>query len=154
MKNFRKCKICGVDNIPSQSFYCLNCRKLVDKASKGKRRIGRKVAAQALKLARRKGKKGFYCHYTDVEVLVDKKYEGSPRYINFDHRTPGKNDDIVISTALINDMKTDMSEEEFKNIVNELDRHFRNRKSIFNQEIFNNLKHYKRNISIAQLLTA
>jgi hypothetical protein len=47
-----------------------------------------------------------------------------PRYITFDHRTPRQEDDIVVAAACINDMKSDLSEDEFKGIVVQLARRF------------------------------
>jgi len=45
-----------------------------------------------------------------------------PRYITFDHRIPRQEDDIVVAAACINDMKSDLSEDEFKAIVVQLAR--------------------------------
>ncbi len=49
---------------------------------------------------------------------------GSPRYITLDHRTPGREDDIVIAASVINDMKTHMDDEVFRKVVIRLAEHF------------------------------
>jgi len=64
----------------------------------------------------------FRCYYSGVR-LVDND-SGSPRYITLDHRTPGNEEDIVIAASLINDMKTHMNEDAFREIVAKLADHF------------------------------
>jgi len=64
----------------------------------------------------------FRCFYSGVSLVENDS--GHPRYITLDHRTPRNEEDIVISSSLINDMKTYMNEEAFKEIVIALARHF------------------------------
>lgn len=137
-----KCEICKKIAISSKHKYCSDCNKLIIKANR--RGIGRKIAFRALKSAQRKGKEGFYCHYTGIRLALKKKDAGKPWYISFDHRVPRKKDDIVVSACLINDMKTDMDEEEFERLVEELCKHFKNKRYIFKPKVLM-LKYYKRN---------
>ena len=42
---------------------------------------------------------------------------GSPFYRSIDHRTPGNRDDLVLCCLFVNEMKCDLNEDEFKEIV-------------------------------------
>ncbi len=65
---------------------------------------------------------GFSCHYSGVRLMEDNAR--SPRYLTFDHRTPRKENDIVVCAALINDMKSDLDETElWETATNLLDHH-------------------------------
>ncbi len=61
--------------------------------------------------------------------------------MSFDHRTPREEDDIVVTAACINDMKTDMSENEFRAVVIALSKVFQG--GIIDEKIFN-LTYWKR----------
>ena len=65
--------------------------------------------------------KGFRCYYTGV--LLEQTDRSSPWYMTFDHRIPGRKGDLVLCAAWVNDMKTRLSEEEFRAVIMELDRH-------------------------------
>jgi hypothetical protein len=83
--------------------------------------------------------KHFKCFYSGIELEeIDSK---NPRYITFDHRTPRDEDDIVVTAACINDMKTDMSESEFRAAVVALSKVFQG--GVIDAEVFN-LKYWKR----------
>lgn len=77
---------------------------------------------RALKTAWDPKLKAFRCHYTGV-VLEEEDHK-DPLYLTFDHRTPRQEDDIVIAAACINDMKSDLTEDEFKSVVKQLARRF------------------------------
>jgi len=64
-----------------------------------------------------------------------------PRYLTFDHRTPRQEGDVVVAAAVINDMKSDMTEEEFKRMIILLANHFNG--GSFDEGAFD-LKHWKR----------
>ena len=64
-----------------------------------------------------------------------------PRYVTFDHRTPRKEGDIVLAAAAINDMKSDMSEREFRSMVAQLAERFSG--GMFEEKAFK-LKFWKR----------
>ena len=81
----------------------------------------------------------FRCYYSGVRLVEDNP--GSPRYLTFDHRTPGLEEDIVVATAAVNDMKSDMSEGEFREVVGQLASRFSGR--TFDEGAFN-LKYWKR----------
>ena len=53
----------------------------------------------------------YICHYTKIPLDMDDPK--SPRYCVFDHWIPGDPKRIVLTTALVNDMKTEQTEDEF-----------------------------------------
>jgi hypothetical protein len=63
-----------------------------------------------------------HCYYT--EVIIDEDNPKSWRYISYDHKTPGKPGDLVVTCQLVNFMKKDLDEEEFIAAVNMLAAHF------------------------------
>ena len=66
---------------------------------------------------------GFVCYYTGMRLNLDNP--NSPWYLVFDHwnpRDPGK---IVVTSALVNKMKSDLTEEEFWYFIRQLANHFR-----------------------------
>jgi len=65
----------------------------------------------------------FRCYYSGVRLV--EYNSGSPRHITLDHRTPRNEEDIVIAASLINDMKSNMDEKTFKEIVTALADHFK-----------------------------
>ena len=81
----------------------------------------------------------FKCYYSGV--VLEEINSKSPLYVSFDHRTPRDEDDIVVAAACINDMKTDMSEIEFRAVVIALSKAFQG--GTIDEKIFN-LKYWKR----------
>ncbi len=65
----------------------------------------------------------FICNYTQMKLDLDNPK--SFRYLVFDHYIPGDPHKIVLTSALINTMKTDLLEDEFKDAVCQLADHFR-----------------------------
>ena len=53
-----------------------------------------------------------------VRLVEDDHHD--PLYLTFDHRTPRDEDDVVVCAALINDMKSDTSEAEFREVIRQL----------------------------------
>jgi len=95
---------------------------------------------RALKDSRKQN--GFFCHYSGVKLVEDDPR--SSRYLTFDHRTPKREDDIVVCAALINDMKSDMDENEFWNMVAKLlDYHLKQSPPI-EEALFDGLRFIKR----------
>ena len=77
---------------------------------------------EAMKRSWRHEDERFHCYYTGV--ALDTSNPKSPRYFAFDHRTPRMENDIVVASQLINDMKSDLTEPEFKRLVVELANRF------------------------------
>lgn len=129
------CDICGSDKHPYAHF-CKRCKKLVDRVDIRKK-ADKDARAKALKEAWEG--EAFSCYYTGVKLVEDNPKD--PRYLTFDHRTPRIESDVVVTAALINDMKTDMTEDEFKATVIQLNSRFAG--GSFDGSVFD-LKYWKR----------
>lgn len=135
MNDFEICEICGKRKHPVAN-YCTRCRNLIDRVDI-RRKPDKKARAQALKQAW--DGEGFRCYYSGVRLVEDNPKE--PRYITFDHRTPRQERDVVVAAMVVNDMKSDMTEDEFKAMTIQLANHFKG--GIFDDSVFK-LKHWKR----------
>ncbi len=136
MSSIRKCIICCDDLSNPQAKYCSRCRKIVSRIDT-RRKYNREARIEALQNAW--DGKVFRCYYTDIELIEDNHKD--PRYLTYDHRTPRQEEDIVIVAQAINDMKSDMTDGEFRRMVIQLARRFDGGR--FNKGAFN-LKHWKR----------
>jgi hypothetical protein len=63
----------------------------------------------------------FRCHYTGI-TLIDA--HGSRRSATWEHVTPGDESSVVLVADVVNKMKGDLTEEEFRVFVRALARHF------------------------------
>lgn len=105
-----QCDICEQPTHHPVAVYCKRCRKLLDRVDmRGAPRTEARV--EALKDAWDGEIKKFRCHYSYIPLVEGNPKD--PRYLTFDHRTPGDEQDIVVSAAVINNMKSDMCEDEF-----------------------------------------
>lgn len=102
-----------------------------------KRDYGREALKRALSEAW--DGEAFRCFYSGVKLVTDNRAD--PCYLTFDHKTPRLPGDLVAAAAVINDMKTDMSDEEFKRVVVELASKFSG--NAFDEEVLR-LKYWKR----------
>lgn len=97
---------------------CERCKRIRDRLDT---RAGAKanVAARekALKAAWDASAGAFRCHYSGVTLDDD---PASPWHLALDHRTPRDDSDIVACAALINAMKSDLTEAEFRTVVAQL----------------------------------
>lgn len=135
MIDSKKCNICDNPTHPLAK-YCKRCKKLIDRVDM-RRKVDKNARVEALKMAW--DGEYFRCYYSGIP-LVEKDHK-DPRYITFDHRVPRRESDIVISAAAINDMKSDLNEDEFKAVVIQLANRFKGGK--FDQTVFN-FRHWKR----------
>jgi len=117
----KACVICGAPPAKN-SKYCTRCPKHHPNIP------GR---LPALKRSWNKKQQAFLDHY--IGVKLDEDNLDSPYYMVFDHRIPRKPADLHATSMLINAMKTDMSEEEFNLVMNELARHFEGKP--YNKEV-------------------
>ncbi len=136
LHNETTCDICGSSKHPLAKF-CKRCKKILDRVDVRKKH-NRDARIKALKASW--DGTCFRCNYSGVRL--EEKDHKLPLYITFDHRTPRKEDNIVITASAINDMKSDLSEAEFKSIIGKLAERFRTGASI-SEDIFK-LKHWKR----------
>ena len=133
MSGSKACEICGNDVHPL-AYLCKRCKDLINRG----RKANKNARIQALKQVW--DKHGFFrCYYSKVRLVEDNPED--PRYLTFDHRTPRQEDDIVVAAALVNDMKSDMSEDEFKNMILQLANSYKG--GTFDESVFN-VKHWKR----------
>jgi hypothetical protein len=86
------------------------------------RKPDREARKKALKEAWDSDARCFRCHYTDIALNTDDHRDH--RYLSLEHQTPGNETEIVVVSALINRMKTDLSDREFRRIVSALARKF------------------------------
>jgi hypothetical protein len=112
-----RCCICGHKVFSGHSIYCRRCHLF----SRGMNQRG--LHADAVRSIWKFVRKyGYVCYYTGIPLnLKDPK---SPWYYEFDHMIPGDDRKIVLTCTLINEMKTVMTEREFKNIVLQLAKHW------------------------------
>jgi hypothetical protein len=117
------CLICFEPRHP-QAYACRRCKKIIDrpefrKDSEGKlRRSDREARIRALKAAWDPDAKAFRCHYTGIELDITDRHDH--RYLSLEHQTPGDESNITVVSALINRMKTDLSDAEFRKLVSAL----------------------------------
>jgi len=135
MTRTNSCTVCGAVIHPLSQL-CKRCKKFVDRVD-----IRKKAdrAARIRALQRAWDGKSFRCHYCGVQL--NETDHGDPRYLTFDHRIPRREDDVVVAAACLNDMKTDMSEDEFRTMIIELASRFQG--GIFDAKALY-LKHWKR----------
>ena len=138
LDNKETCDICGSNKHPFAKF-CKRCKKILDRVDM-RRKHNKAARIKALKASW--DGTCFRCYYSGVKLKWEEKDYKSPLYITFDHRIPRKEDDIVITASVINDMKSDLSDDEFKDVITKLAEHFRNGISLC-EGIFS-LKYWKR----------
>ena len=119
MKTIRKCCICGRRPTFSQkSNQCLYCHVLLARAHhEGLPPERVKEICEHVRCH------GHVCFYTKEPLnMTDPK---DPFYFVFDHMIPGDNRKIVLTFALLNEMKSDMTPKEFRYYILQLDKCFR-----------------------------
>lgn len=121
------CLICG-DPKHLQAYACDRCRKILRRVemrrdSSGKlRKPDREARIRALHEAWDSEARCFRCYYTRIALQTDDHLDH--RYLSLEHQTPGNETDIVVVSALLNRMKTDLSDGEFRRMVAALARKF------------------------------
>lgn len=117
------CAVCGAERHPHASA-CTRCKRILDRieirrnASGAPRRVDKAARLRALQEAWRDG--SFRCFYTGMALIDDGQRWRDHRYLVLEHRIPGDEASVVVTCALVNRMKTDLTEEQFKNMVREL----------------------------------
>ena len=121
------CEICGDPKHP-QAYACDRCRKILRRVdmrrdSLGKlRKPDREARKEALREAWDPDVRCFRCHYTRMALQTEDHRDHL--YLSLEHQTPGNEADIVVVSALLNRMKTDLSDKEFRRMVAALARTF------------------------------
>lgn len=129
------CQVCNAE-IHILAKLCKRCKRLVDRVDP-RRNPDRADRTRALRRAW--DGTGFRCHYSGVRL--EETNRGDPRYLTFDHRTPRDEHDVVVAAGCLNDMKSDMSEEEFRAVVQAFASHSAGGK--FDERVLR-LAHWKR----------
>jgi hypothetical protein len=121
------CVVCGQEKHPA-AYACKRCKKVIDRfegriGPDGRpRRPDRNARIRALHNAWDQVSGCFRCFYTGVALVEDDWRDH--RYVTLEHRTPGDESSIVVTSALVNRMKTDLSEDEFRRMITALAFHF------------------------------
>ena len=130
------CSICGSPLHHPLASYCRRCKRLIDRVDiRKKPDKGARVRA----LQNAWDGEGFRCYYTGIRLVEDNPK--APKYLTFDHLTPREEQEIVVVAAAINDMKSDMADDEFRAMVAQLASRFKGRE--FDESVFD-LKHWER----------
>jgi hypothetical protein len=112
--------------------------KIIDRAETRKDAAGRnrcfdrEARISALQAAWRDG--AFHCHYTGVRLIDDPTQFRDHRYVALEHQTPGDESSIVVTCSMVNRMKTDLSDAEFRRVVIELAKVFQGGQ--FDEQVF------------------
>jgi len=109
----RKCPLCGKAVFRKHFTYCPTCSLFVYRLQNTHLSIQAKQSVLDYV-----HKHGYVCYYTGMSLnLKDPK---DPWYCVFDHWIPGDDRRIVLTSFLVNDMKTDLSEDEFWYTIEQL----------------------------------
>jgi hypothetical protein len=120
------CKLCGkqLDNRPK---YCSEeCGKIGRRINRHKKIGNKNKVFKRIRTYIRKY--GYTCYYSKIPLNLND--HTNPYYLTFDHLIPRLNSEIVLAAAVINDMKSDMSEQEFEKMINQLSLHFLKNKKV------------------------
>jgi hypothetical protein len=111
-KAIHNCTVCGQPR-HHLAYCCKACKKLLDRIETRGRRPNRNARLNALRNAW--DGKCFRCFYTGWPLCIDDPH--NPFYLTWEHRTPRDEADIVVAAALVNNMKSDLTEDEFRELI-------------------------------------
>ena len=120
-----RCVVCE-ETIGSQARLCTRCKTLRDRPEQRK---GWKKDPKAREKRMRKQwdapTGAFLCHYTGLPLKTEPENDGNygPLYATWEHRdprSPSRASQVVLVGWLINDMKTDLTEQQFERMVKAL----------------------------------
>lgn len=119
LKVRRKCCVCGASFYPAvyNQKYCHRCAELIWRMEIKKYPASTKK--QVLDYIR---EHGYVCYYTGMKLDHDPR---SPWYAVLDHWMPGNPKKVVLTSALFNSMKTDLTEREFWYYIEQLYNHYK-----------------------------
>ncbi len=115
----KKCCLCGRPVFNVRSKYCLRCSHFVHRLEM--QGFDKRVVEDILDHVRTHG---FTCFYTGMPL--DMANDRSPWYGVFDYLTPGDPSKVVLTSALFNEMKSDLSIKEFWYYIRQLANYKRN----------------------------
>jgi hypothetical protein len=121
------CVVCSADKHPL-AYACARCKRILDRietrldAYGSPRRVDKDARLSALGMSWHDG--AFHCAYTGVELITDSSRWRDHRYLVFDHATPGDESSVIVTCSLINRMKTDLTDQQFRKVIRELTKVF------------------------------
>lgn len=107
----RRCLVCG--SVSGSKRYCGRCSRLL---SSSKRKGTRAARLRALHDQWNEDHQAFMCKYTDAALT----HTGGARDAEWEHRTPGVADSVVLVAALVNRMKADLTEAQWDDMIRAL----------------------------------
>jgi len=114
------CKACGEPANP-RARGCKRCSRLLNRIDP-RGRPDKDARVRALVAAWDREGRVFRCCYSGVPLLTDVEDRSSPRYFSWDHTNPGEEGEVVVCALVVNDMKSDMTIEEFNRLIRVLSR--------------------------------
>jgi hypothetical protein len=111
------CKVCFLPTT-GRAEYCERCNVL---RVRNPRRYRMREKVNALRNSW--DGQNFKCYYSGIALKTNRGYSNDPKYLTYDHVIPGE-DNLVVCAAFINDMKSDLTEDEFRHFVKKLAAHF------------------------------
>jgi hypothetical protein len=131
------CKVCGQESWAKGAYLCKRCLNLLDRGDQRVKRRGCRIDRRArfYQMQEQWDSKGqhFICYYTHVPLSDD---PNNPGFATWEHREPGDETTVVLVAHVINYMKGDLTEREFKQIIAELARFFANADTPFDHSAF------------------
>jgi hypothetical protein len=112
------CCICGQPKLSTQSVYCPTCFNTARRM-----RLLRLPAKTRQAIWDYIRKYGYVCYYTGMPLELKNWHD--PWYCVFDHYNPRDSNKVVITSFLVNEMKNDLTEDEFWYYIAQLANHFR-----------------------------
>lgn len=112
------CCICGQPKFFTQSIYCPTCSNTAHRMKM--LRLPAKTRQAIWNYIR---KYGYVCYYTGMPLELKNRHD--PWYLVFDHCNPRDPNKVVITSFLVNEMKNELTEDEFWYYIAQLANHFR-----------------------------
>jgi hypothetical protein len=118
-----ECLVCGAGKHP-RAYACKRCKRILDRletrrdSSGAYRRFDREARLRAMQDSWHHG--AFHCYYTGIALIDDGPRWRDHRYLSFEHLTPGDEKSVVVTCNLVNRMKTDLTDKQFRAMVTEL----------------------------------
>ena len=131
------CVVSGAEK-PPRAYACKRCKHILDRletrrdSSGNYRRFDRDARLRAMQDSWRDG--AFHCFYTDIALIDDGHRWRDHRYLSFEHLTPGEEKSVVVTCNLVNRMKTDLTDKQFRAMITELAKVFAD--GTFDEHVF------------------
>jgi hypothetical protein len=118
------CKVCTERSEGSStSFLCARCRRIYQQGGPGLKK--KEDRFQAMRAQWNDEAKAFLCHFTDLPLT---EAPGTRTSATWEHLTPGDPWSVVLAADLVNKMKVNMTETQFRDMVLALADHFQTKK--------------------------